>query len=98
MSENMTDRDKKELDLMREEWEIIKLANDKGKFAIELGATIDHQDGLESLLLRRWVTLIDVSPTSLFPRKLFRVFLLSPEAMEWRTAMQNKQNQEKFDG
>lgn len=68
------------------EYEILKLANESGKFAIEVGTDPggkDLQFALERLQTRRWITLIDISPISEYPGLLFRLFLASDEAMTW---------------
>jgi hypothetical protein len=58
---------------------ILSLANERGKFAIEVGFRIDReeQDGLEELLLTGRVRLIDVSPIADMPGS-FRVFQIVP--------------------
>jgi hypothetical protein len=66
------------------EWDLLKMANAKGKFAVGIGA--DNQrlgQALERLLVRRWVTLIDVSPIKFDPGRLYRIFLATDEAMIW---------------
>jgi hypothetical protein len=73
----MTDEEMDELALL-------KLANETGKFAIQIGLT-KHQLALERLQVRRWVSLIDVTPIAERPGMLFRIFLASPAAMAWRT-------------
>jgi hypothetical protein len=67
------------------EYELLKLANDKGKFAIPMAAnmTDDHSDALERLQLREWIKLIDVSPLSIQTGKVFRVFMITPAARTW---------------
>lgn len=71
------------------EFAILCLANEFGKFALEVGHTgdKDFQLALERLQIRRWVMLIDVSQISIHRDKLFRLFMISQEAYEWRTEM-----------
>lgn len=70
----------------RHEAKILRLANEHGKFAIELGfiGSVDQQQALERLQLRRWILLIDISGVVSHPGRLFRVFMASDEAMAWR--------------
>ena len=77
----MTENEKAEFDLL-------KLANKFGKFAVHLAfdaLTEQQQFALERLQVRRWVTLIDVSPiaTSAAGMRVMRIFLASDEAMRW---------------
>jgi hypothetical protein len=70
------------------EYKVLKLANEHGKLAFQLGFSGDTQsdvDALEGLQIRRWITLIDITPltTMDMPGIFFRVFLVSPEAMTW---------------
>jgi hypothetical protein len=67
------------------EYDLLKLCNDQGKLPIEIGGIIgmDAQFALERLQIRRWITLIDVSPISEYPGKIFRMFLASDVAMRW---------------
>jgi hypothetical protein len=66
------------------EWDVLKTANDQGKFAVPLGVGDERlTPALLRLQVRRWVTLIDVSAISLDPTHLYRIFLASDEAMTW---------------
>ena len=68
------------------EYEVLKLANENGKFAVEYGAGLSGQqqiDALERMQLRREVILIDMSPLAAYPGKVFRVFLVTPEKLAW---------------
>jgi hypothetical protein len=66
------------------EYELLKLANEFGKFAIQLGLIEgEMQLALERLQIRRWITLIDISPLAEYPNQLFRIFLASDTAMAW---------------
>jgi hypothetical protein len=58
---------------------ILSLANERGKFAIEVGYLMEPQDhaALEELLLTGRVRLIDVSPVKNMPG-IFRVFQVVP--------------------
>ncbi len=65
-----------------EELELLKLANEHGKFAIPIltqPLSEPKQLALERLQQRRWITLIDVTPIANMTG-LYRIFLLSPEA------------------
>lgn len=69
-----------------EERKILALANENGKFAIEVaytGWTLQGQQALERLQLREWVRLIDVTPVAAYPNRLFRAFMLTKPAREW---------------
>ena len=79
----MTDDEREELGLLR-------LASDKGTFAIGLGAMPGKgvQFALERLQIREWIKLIDVSPIAVglvvAPGKgvpVFRIFLLTKPAL-----------------
>lgn len=71
------------------EFNVLKLANDAGKLALEFGILFkdkEHQFALERLQLRRWLTLIDLAPATLAQTSrpaLLRIFLASEEAMTW---------------
>lgn len=66
------------------EYKVLKLANELGKFALEVASSTGiDQNALERLQLRGWVRLIDVSPIAAYPGRLFRVFAASPEALTW---------------
>lgn len=58
---------------------ILSLANERGKFAIEIGFLMDPEDhaALEELLLTGRVRLIDVSPVQAMPG-IFRIFQVVP--------------------
>jgi hypothetical protein len=66
------------------ELEFLRLTSEFGKFAVSVGArlTSDQQGALERLQVRRWITLIDVTPLPIEPG-LFRVFLLEEPARAW---------------
>ena len=70
------------------EREILSLANEIGKLAVEVDYTdskdpIGFQDALERLMIRGWIRLIDVGSIRYAPDRMFRIFLASPEAVEW---------------
>jgi hypothetical protein len=54
-------------------------------FAIELGARMgpDKQFALERMQRNGWVRLIDLSPITEVPGRVFRLFQASEEAMTW---------------
>jgi len=63
---------------------ILSLANEKLKFALEIGrpAFEGTEDAYLQLALERgidgeWFTLVDVSPVAEFPGRLFRIFRLT---------------------
>lgn len=60
------------------EQEILGLANENGKFAIELDyvGSAEWQLAFERLQLSGRIRLIDLSPVADFPGKLFRVFMV----------------------
>ena len=62
------------------EWEILKLANEKGKFAIQMGAIPeeDLQTAFERGIDNDWFTLVDVGPLAhASPGMVMRVFKLT---------------------
>jgi len=62
---------------------LLKLANDNGKFAIQVAKALpyDQQQALEWMQLQDWIRLIDVTPVSAHsPGGVFRVFLASTVA------------------
>lgn len=68
------------------EYDILKIANEDGRFALQIGHLFDTpgaQAAFERLLFRRWIALMDISPITSFPDRVFRVFLASDEAMAW---------------
>ena len=78
-------------DEQRHELAILRLATQGGVFAVAVGRpSVDgeFQFALERLQKRRWISLIDVTPiaTSEVPGAIYRIFLLSPEALEFLRA------------
>lgn len=68
------------------EYRVLKLMSEHGKIALQIGATFDGlamQEGLERLQRRGWLRLIDVSPLSSYPDRVFRIFLASEDAISW---------------
>lgn len=63
---------------------LLGLANEKGKFAIEIGPmTQDYQDALERGIDNEWFTLVDVGPvTAAGFGRLMRVFRLTKAGHE----------------
>lgn len=64
---------------------VLKLANENGKFALEVGSVLRAQVQIEfeQMLISGWVRLIDVTPIAEYPKRLFRVFIVSADAMAW---------------
>lgn len=81
-------------DDQKAEVEILGLANEMGKFALELSfvGTPEQQQALERLQVRRWITLADVAPVAAYPGRLFRVFVASDEALAWHASMTGHTN------
>lgn len=74
----MTDAEKAEIRLLRH-------ANDRGKFAVPLGAqmALATQEALERLQEKRWIQLIDITPIAA-GEGYYRIFLLSLEAISMK--------------
>lgn len=72
--------------------EILGMASENGKMAIELGLIPKPplQLALERLQLRGWLRLIDVTPISAVPDRMFRIFLASDEAQAWLAGYQGR--------
>lgn len=73
-------------DTEKARYEVLKLANENGKFAVQLGTPFRQEAQIlafEEMQITGWVRLIDVTPIAEYPDRLFRVFLASPEAMAW---------------
>ena len=75
----MTENELEELELLR------LMTKDTHKFALEVNyhLTPKQQAALERLMLRDWIRLIDVNSIAQYPRTLFRVFRVMPEAVAW---------------
>ncbi len=69
------------MSLEEEEMKFLRLASERGKFALSVTNehTQEQQDALESLMEKGWIRLIDVTMISSLPG-LFRIFQLSREA------------------
>jgi hypothetical protein len=68
----------------QEELKLLRLASERGKFAIAVGypSPQEQQDALERLQEREWIRLIDVSTINVDDKlRLYRVFLLSKDAL-----------------
>jgi hypothetical protein len=79
MGKSMTDNE-------MAEFMVLKMANEYGKFALEVGASLpslDTQEALQRLQVRGWVRFLDISPIAEHPNRLFRIFMASAEAMTW---------------
>ncbi len=65
------------------EFAIFKLANEEGKFAIEVGYVLSRpiQKALEQMMMKDWVRLIDLSSVGCVPGRFMRVFRMMPEAL-----------------
>jgi len=62
------------------EWEILRLANEKGKFSIQMGTIPDQdeQDAFERGIDNDWFSLVDVGPVAHAPPGLvMRIFKLT---------------------
>lgn len=62
------------------DWNILKLANPKGKFAIQVGPlpVRQEQEAFERGIDNEWWRLVDIGPVSSAPRGLvFRIFKLT---------------------
>lgn len=64
---------------------ILSLANENGKFAVPLRATLNDREALalERLQLRDWIRLIDVTPIAATAGAVVRVFRIMPDAQSW---------------
>jgi hypothetical protein len=58
---------------------LLTLANEKGKFAMQLGYTPSPaaQAAFERGIDLEWFTLVDLAPVAEYPDRLFRVFRLT---------------------
>jgi len=68
------------------EFKILKLMRlDTHKFGIEVGYPFEQadQEALERLQLRGWIRLIDLSPVHFDGDKILRIFMVTPEAVQW---------------
>ena len=67
----------------RAEVKLLSMANDKGKFALEIGYPMEPemQFALERGMAE-WFTLIDVGPVADFPGRMFRIFKLTKEGQQ----------------
>jgi hypothetical protein len=63
---------------------VLSLANEKGKFALELGLTLpdDEQYAFERGIDERWFELIDLAIIAEVPGRLMRVFRLTDAGIE----------------
>jgi len=70
---------------------ILDLANEKDKFALQIGATLSSQESMafERGIDNDWFMLIDVSPIAAHPG-VFRVFKLTQAGKNRRTAILNQ--------
>ena len=60
---------------------LLKLANSKGKFALEMGLPMDRHllDAFERGIDQQWFTLVDVAPLASAGMSTCRVFRLTDE-------------------
>lgn len=72
--------------------EILSLANEKGKFAIEIGARMSplQKQGFERGIDKQYFTLVDVSPIANHPDRLFRIFRLTPLGVSWLNVLRGR--------
>jgi len=63
---------------------LLSLANEKGKFAIQLGYEMDEamNDAFERGIDKEWFTLVDIAPLAASAGVICRVFKLT--ALGWR--------------
>ena len=71
------------------DWHILKLANEKGKFAIQIGPIPDEQlqDAFERGIDDDLWTLVDVGPVTHMPGMLMRVFKLTQSGQTRRAEL-----------
>lgn len=69
--------------------ELLSLANEKGKFAIELGYRLEphKQYALERGIDAEWFRIVDVSPIAVSPGRLMRIFKLTEQGKERLAAL-----------
>lgn len=68
---------------------LLGLANEKGKFAIQIGMAMDDAliDAFERGIDREWFTLVDVTPIAIAPGTVCRVFRLTQAGWKRRHAV-----------
>ena len=74
------------------DWYLLKLANEKGKFAIQVGMTGDaeQQAAFERGIDNVWFTLVDIGPIAYGPVGIqMRVFRLTPAGRDRRERLGN---------
>lgn len=72
------------------DWLILKLANDKRKFALQLALDLDldTQNAFERGIDNDWWTLVDISPLANTPLPvIMRVFKLTPAGWDRRNEL-----------
>lgn len=69
---------------------LLKLANEKGKFAIEVGCKMgpDLRAAFERGIDNEWFTLVDVSGVTVVPGRLMRVFRLTAAGWKYRRSLE----------
>lgn len=81
-------------DTEKEDMRLFDLANEKGKFALEIGlpdAVIQY--ALERAQINDWVRLIDVTPLANAPSGVvLRVFLLTPSGFRHKAKLDHARN------
>jgi hypothetical protein len=70
------------------ELEILKLANENGKFAIEQMHLLLGPDWVRNavnrLLTKKWIELVDITDrVAIVPGITMRVYIATPEAVKW---------------
>jgi hypothetical protein len=71
--------------LQQADFDLLSLANEKGKFAIQLGypMTQEEQDAFERGIDKHWFDLVDITTIARTPRAtLMRVFRITPEGRD----------------
>lgn len=71
---------------------LLSFANEKGKFWLQVGCMPDQhlQLALERGIDKEWFRLGDISPIAMYPRKLFRLFYLTPNGWARLRELQRK--------
>ncbi len=68
---------------------LLALANEKGKFAIQIGCPMDEalQAAFERGIDNEWFTLVDIAPLAHADGRVCRVFRLTETGKRWRKAL-----------
>jgi hypothetical protein len=79
------------------DYEILKLANENGKFAIPFDFEINRLikeitpllQAFERGIDNNWFTLIDISPLMWDPSRIYRIYRLTPEGKSRKLQLEN---------